>query len=80
MAVGEGGSLRAGDVLGKERVVRAFRAEQRQRAAIAGGSGQAGVNERLPVVGVDQDVWDLAASADALTTWQLGILIWELGF
>ena len=63
VAVGERGSLRAGDVLGEERVVGSFRTVQRQRAAVARRGGEPGVDERFPVVGVDQDVGELAASA-----------------
>ena len=54
--MGKGGSLRTRDVLGEECVVGAFRAIQRQHAAVAGGGGEPRVNERLPVVRVDEDV------------------------
>ncbi len=63
VSVGEGGSLRPGDVLGEERVVSAFRAVQRQGTTVAWGGGEPRVDKRLPVVGVDQDVRELAASA-----------------
>ena len=56
VAVGEGGSLRAGDVLGEKGVVGAFCAVQRQCAAVAGGGGKSRVDERFPVVGVNQDM------------------------
>ena len=45
VAVGQNRGLRAGDVLGEKCMVGAFRAVERQRAAVAGGGDQAGVNE-----------------------------------
>ena len=46
-------------MFGKQLVGLCIAAEQRQAARIAHGHGQAGVDERFPVVGVDQHVADL---------------------